>query len=192
MVCALPALLWPCRMRCVLTKNKASQFTAWQQFKEIYFFLRFPQFKWSWQIKRVVNTGKSFSEAPILTSTNPQYDKKLFIESPVQYIHENSKIRTCCVHKLFWISKQKQKTICVHNMFWAWNFHVLIWWFKEQSVVILWVSWCKNKSFWQSLTCTKQRGPKSCKAAIQRKTGFSSLQNFPISNKYALKCDRIL
>ena len=25
--------------------------------------------------------------------------------------------RTCCVHKLFWMSKQKQKTICVHNMF---------------------------------------------------------------------------
>ena len=116
-VCALPALLWPCRMRCVLTKNKASQFTAWQQFKERYFFLRFPHFKWSWQIKRVVNTGKSFSEAPILTSTNPQYDKKLFIESPVQYIHENSKIRTCCVHKLFWISKQKQKNnLCTQHV----------------------------------------------------------------------------
>ena len=26
-------------------------------------------------------------------------------------------------------------------MFWAWNFHVLNWWYKEQSVVILWVSW---------------------------------------------------
>ena len=25
--------------------------------------------------------------------------------------------RTCCVHKLFWMSKQKQKSICVHNMF---------------------------------------------------------------------------
>ena len=25
--------------------------------------------------------------------------------------------RTCCGHKLFWMSKQKQKTICVHNMF---------------------------------------------------------------------------
>ena len=31
------------------------------------------------------NTGKSFSEALILTSTNPQCDKRLFIESPVQY-----------------------------------------------------------------------------------------------------------
>ena len=26
------------------------------------------------------------------------------------------------------------------------------WWFEEQSVVILWVIWCKNKSFWQSFT----------------------------------------
>ena len=85
------------------------------------------------------------SEALILASTNPQYDNKLFIELPVQYLHENYKLRTCCVHKLFWISKQKQKTICVHNMFWAWNFHVLNWWFNGQSVVILWVGWCKNK-----------------------------------------------
>ena len=29
-------------------------------------------------------TGKSFSEALILVSTNPQYDKRLFIELPVQ------------------------------------------------------------------------------------------------------------
>ena len=32
-------------------------------------------------------TGKSFSEALILASTNPQYHKKM--------------LRTCCVHKLF-------------------------------------------------------------------------------------------
>ena len=32
------------------------------------------------------NTGKSFSEALILTSTNPQYDKRLFIELRVQYM----------------------------------------------------------------------------------------------------------
>ena len=30
------------------------------------------------------DTGKSFSEALILTSTNPQYDKRLFIELRVQ------------------------------------------------------------------------------------------------------------
>ena len=31
-----------------------------------------------------INTGKSFSEALILASSNPQYDKRLFIELPVQ------------------------------------------------------------------------------------------------------------
>ena len=44
-------------------------------------------------------TGKSFSEALILKSINPQYDERLF-----------------------WMSKQK--TMFVHNMFWAWNFLV--------------------------------------------------------------------
>ena len=31
-------------------------------------------------------TGKSLSEALILASTNPQYDNRLFIELPVQYM----------------------------------------------------------------------------------------------------------
>ena len=31
-------------------------------------------------------TGKSFSEALILVSTNPQFDKRLFVELRVQYI----------------------------------------------------------------------------------------------------------
>ena len=32
------------------------------------------------------STGKSFSEALILASTNPQYDKRLFIELQIQYM----------------------------------------------------------------------------------------------------------
>ena len=32
------------------------------------------------------DTGKSFSEALILASTNPKYDERLFIELRVQYI----------------------------------------------------------------------------------------------------------
>ena len=32
------------------------------------------------------HTGKSFSEALILVSANPQYDKRLFIELRVQYM----------------------------------------------------------------------------------------------------------
>ena len=49
-------------------------------------------------------TGKPVSEALILESVNPQYDKRLFIE-----LQEKYKFRTCCVKILFWTSKQKQK-----------------------------------------------------------------------------------
>ena len=35
-------------------------------------------------------TGKSFSEALILASTNPQYDERLFINLQVQYIKTTS------------------------------------------------------------------------------------------------------
>ena len=59
-------------------------------------------------------TGKSFSEALILVSLNHNMKKDCAL---------NYKFSTCCVHKLFWMSKQK--IICAHNMFWAWNFHVL-------------------------------------------------------------------
>ena len=41
-------------------------------------------------------TGKYFSEALILESVNPQYDKRLFIEFPEKY-----KFTTCCVQILF-------------------------------------------------------------------------------------------
>ena len=35
-------------------------------------------------------TGKYLSEALILGSTNPQYDKRLFIDLPVQYMKTTS------------------------------------------------------------------------------------------------------
>ena len=38
----------------------------------------------------LVNTGKSLSEALILGSTKPQYDKRLFIDLPVQYMKTTS------------------------------------------------------------------------------------------------------
>ena len=98
-------------------------------------------------------TGKFFSEAFILTSTNPQYDKRLFIESRFQCMKipssEHVVYINCSEHQ-----NKNKKPICVHNMFSAWNFHVLNWQFNEQSVVILWVSRCKNKGFLQKLTCT--------------------------------------
>ena len=40
--------------------------------------------------------GKSLSEALILGSTKPQWDKRLFDD-------ENYKLRTCCMHKLFFV-----------------------------------------------------------------------------------------
>ena len=41
-------------------------------------------------LKRAQSTGKSLSEALILASTNPQYDDRLFIELPVQYMKTTS------------------------------------------------------------------------------------------------------
>ena len=38
----------------------------------------------------LICTGKSFSEAFILTSTNPQFDKRLFIDLPVQFMKTTS------------------------------------------------------------------------------------------------------
>ena len=35
---------------------------------------------------KIPHTGKSFSEALILASTNPQYEKRLFVDLPVQYM----------------------------------------------------------------------------------------------------------
>jgi hypothetical protein len=43
-----------------------------------------------WSMKKKIYTGKSFTEALILASTNPQYDKILFIEIPVQYMKTTS------------------------------------------------------------------------------------------------------
>ena len=45
-------------------------------------------FGFSWQTTKsemYLDTGKSFSEALILASTNPQYDDRLFIKLRVQY-----------------------------------------------------------------------------------------------------------
>ena len=39
-----------------------------------------------------MGTGKSFAEALILVSTNQQYDKRLFIELPVQYMKITSSV----------------------------------------------------------------------------------------------------
>ena len=54
---------------------------------------------------------------------------------------------TSCVQKLLWMSE----TISVHNMFSpGLSLEILC---IELVIIILWVSWCKNKSFWQRFTC---------------------------------------
>ena len=68
-------------------------------------------------------TGKSFSEVLILASTNPQYDKRLSIELPVQYMkipsfeHGENMRRTWCLQKLFFVFVLTFRTTYVHNMF---------------------------------------------------------------------------
>ena len=66
------------------------------------------------------DTGKSFSEALILESVNPQYEERLLID-----LQEKYKFRRYCVQILFWMSKQK--TIFVHNMLWTCIFQGIQW-----------------------------------------------------------------
>ena len=82
-------------------------------------------------------TGKSLSDALILASTNPQYDKILFIDLPVQYMKTTSSEHVVYINCfLFWHSEQFLNTTC------------------SELVVTLWVTWCKNKFFSKILTCT--------------------------------------
>ena len=68
----------------------------------------------------------------------------------------SSKCHIECGHKnkIVLINVLTFRTIYVHSMFWACNFHVLNSQFNEQSFVISWVSWYKNKCFWKRFTCT--------------------------------------
>ena len=59
------------------------------------------------------NTGKALSEALILAATNPQYDKRLIIDLPVQYMKTASSehvVYTNCF--LFLQSEQFMYTTC--------------------------------------------------------------------------------
>ena len=72
---------------------------------------------------------KKFSEALTLASTNPQYDKRLFIELQVQCMEIPSSEHVVYIN----CSECQNK--------------------NEQSFVILWVSWYKNKCFWKRFAC---------------------------------------
>ena len=90
-----------------------------------------------------VNTFVIFGHSHILTGTSLS-EALLFAEHGENMLWTeivlNVKNHFCTQHVL--------------SMFWAWNSYVLNFQFNEQSVLILWVSWCKNKSFWQRFTCT--------------------------------------
>ena len=61
-------------------------------------------------------TGKSMSEALIFASTNPQYDNRLFIELPVQYMKIPS-LEHVVYTNWFFVFVSIFKTIYVHNRF---------------------------------------------------------------------------
>ena len=65
-------------------------------------------------------------------------------------------LRTCCVHKLFFVLTFR--TIYVHNMFSTCSeLAIFMYWTRNSmnNLVILWVSWCKNKFFWNHWTWGK-------------------------------------
>ena len=77
--------------------------------------------KITWKILHC--TGKPFSEAFILVSTNPQYDKKLFIELRVQKMKIPSSEHVenmLCTQIVFCFDIQNN--LCTQHV---WKFHVL-------------------------------------------------------------------
>ena len=58
----------------------------------------------------------------------------------------NYRFSTCCVPQIV----LNVKKACTY---WTYSFLTLILQFNEQSIVIFWLNWCKNKCFWQIITC---------------------------------------
>ena len=90
----------------------------------------------------------------------PQWVKNIFEFEYRQIFVRSSSFfqnmgKTCCVQRLSECQKQFLYTKWSPQIL-ALNFHVLNLLFNEQSVVILWVSWCRNKNFWQRFTCKKK------------------------------------
>ena len=87
-------------------------------------------------------TGKYFSEALILASTNPQYDKRLFIELQIQYMkiasseHGENMLFTQIVFVLTF------RTTYVHNMLSPCSPHVVSLQFSCTELVIKWTIFC--------------------------------------------------
>ena len=75
------------------------------------------------QLNRKISTGEYFSEALILASTIPQYDKRLFTKLQIQYMKIASSEHVLYINCSECQNKNKKKQFL--NVFCAWNFHVL-------------------------------------------------------------------
>ena len=98
---------------------------------------------------KIWGTCKSFSEALILPSVNPEYDTRLFIEFPLEIQVQKKIVYKKCFLFLFWHSKQDLYTTCSELVYFGG--------FNEQSLVILWVNWFKNKVVWKRFTCVSSK-----------------------------------
>ena len=90
---------------CIGTREVLGETDEVQSSGKVFKKLELGDYRWI-SYNQLAVTGKSFSEALILASTNLQYDKRLFIELRVQYMKIASS--TCCVHKLFCMSRKNQ------------------------------------------------------------------------------------
>ena len=66
----------------------------------------------------VLDTGKSLSEALILRSSNPQYDKRLFIDLQVQYMKTASSEHgeNMCVKIVLNVKTKKTNNFCAQHV----------------------------------------------------------------------------
>ena len=105
-------------------------------------------------------------------------------------VHENCKLRTCYVHKLFFAFVLTFRTIYVH-MFWLCSeLAIFMYWTREQSVVILWVSWCKNKSFWQLFTVILHIFHLAFSQFFFEIHQFTTISSWKCLKNYCLPCKR--
>ena len=110
-------------------------------------YIRWKRFSWTTLTvltTAIACTGKSFSEALILESVNPQYDESVHWIPRKIHLHN-----MLCTNIVLNVKTKKQflYTTCCE---------------LEQSLVILWVNWCKNEGFWKRFTCivvTKSPAP---------------------------------
>ena len=68
------------------------------------------------EVHAVEVTGKSLSEAFILTQTNPQYDKRLLIDLTLQYMKTTTSKHVVYIN-CSECQKKNKKKICAHNIF---------------------------------------------------------------------------